>query len=91
LKGTGALDSSLLKLRKEYFLPAHHVVSISLDAADLCAAHATGKACFDAYFHNQSDIVIFDEGPKYEIRAAVPAFTPPHPSTADSSIFQQLP
>jgi hypothetical protein len=88
-KGTGALHGSLLKLSKEYFIPAHHVVSISLDNSDLCAAHVDGKQCFDTYFKDQSEIVLFVEGPKYEIRIAVPPFTPPRPTGA--SVPVQLP
>ena len=76
-KGTGALHGSLLKLDKEYFIPAHHVVSMTLENDDLCAAKVEPQSCFDSYFNDQGQIVIFDETRKYEIRIPIPAFTAP--------------
>jgi hypothetical protein len=76
-KATGVLHGSLLKLDKEYFLPAYHVVSITLDNDDLCAAKADPQTCFNSYFKDEAQIVIFDETRKYEIRIPIPAFTPP--------------
>lgn len=49
-KNTGALRGSLLKLDYDYFLPAHHVVSIRLANDDLCAGNRDPQDCFDAYF-----------------------------------------
>ena len=74
---TGALHGSLLKLDKEYFIPAGHVVSVVLENDDLCVAKEEPQTCFDAYFKDQSEIVIFDEATKYEIRVAIPTFTAP--------------
>jgi hypothetical protein len=76
-KATGVLHGSLLKLDKEYFLPAYHVVSIKLDNDELCAANADGKTCFNRYFKDEAQIVIFDETRKYEIRIPIPVFTTP--------------
>ena len=76
-KETRALHGSLLKLEKEYFIPAHHVVTISLSNSDLCAAKVEGQTCFERYFKDEAEIVIFDEGQKYEIHIPIPAFTSP--------------
>jgi hypothetical protein len=76
-KSTGALHGSQLKLDREYFLPAHHVVSVSLDNDNLCVAKLDPQNCFDAYFKKDSEIVIFDETSKYEIHIPIPTFTPP--------------
>jgi hypothetical protein len=78
-KGTGALRS-LLKFEKEYFLPGHHVVSVVLENDELCAAKVEAQTCFDSYFKDQSEIVVFDELHKYEIRIGIPALTPPKPT-----------
>ena len=76
-KGTGSLHDSLLKLDRQYFLPAHHVVSITLANDNLCVAKLDPQNCFDAYFGEDSEIVIFDEMLKYEIHISIPAFTRP--------------
>jgi len=76
-KGTGALHGSLLKLDKEYFLPAKHVVSIAFSNANLCAAQEDPQICFNSYFKDQAEIVIFDTTRKFEIRIPMPAFTAP--------------
>jgi hypothetical protein len=80
-KGTGALHGSLLKLDKDYFLPGHHVVSVVLQNDDLCAAKVEAQTCFDSYFKDQSEIVVFDELHKYEVHIGVPSLTPPRPSS----------
>jgi hypothetical protein len=46
-KDSGALHGSMLTLGKDYFIPARHTVSISLENDDLCAAKVEGKLCFD--------------------------------------------
>lgn len=74
---TGSLHGSLLKLDNEYFLPAYHIVSITLENNDLCAPTVDPQSCFDTYFKNQGEIVIFDDTRKYEIRIPMPAFTAP--------------
>jgi hypothetical protein len=74
-KGTGALHESALKLPKEYFIPAHHVVTISLDAAELCTADTKTQECFDSNFKDDGEIIIFDEVPKLEIHIPIPVFT----------------
>lgn len=77
VKGTRALHGSLLKLHNEYFIPAHHIVSISLENDDLCAAKVQPQSCFDTYFKDQGEIVIFEETHKYEIRIPMPDLTAP--------------
>jgi hypothetical protein len=72
-----ALHSSLLTLDGEYFIPAHHVVSIRISNDDLCAVKVEPQSCFDRYFKDQRDIVIFDQTRKYEIRVPIPTFTAP--------------
>ena len=76
-KGTEALHGSLLKLHKEYFVPAHHVVTIMLENDELCAAKVEPQTCFNNYFKDQSQIYIFDDIHKYEVRIPIPAFTAP--------------
>jgi len=78
-KGTEALHGSLLKLSSDYFLPAHHTGTITLDNDDLCAADVQPQSCFDRYFQDQSEIVIFDETHRYEIRIPIPTLTAPAP------------
>lgn len=75
---TGTLHGSLLKVGKDYFIPAHHVAAITLENHDLCAAHVEPRVCFDNYFGDQKAIVIFDEMHKFEIRIPMPKFSPPN-------------
>ena len=75
-KGTGALHESPLKLSKDYFLPAGHTVSVSIDDASLCTTDTKTDKCFETKFKDQADIVIFDESSKLEIHIPIPAFTP---------------
>jgi hypothetical protein len=70
---TGALHGSLLALDRDFFLPAHHVVSVILQNSDLCAAKVGGKFCFDNNFKDEGELVIFDDAPKYEIRIPITA------------------
>ena len=62
---------------KEYFVPAHHVVTITLENVELCAAKVEPQTCFNNYFKDQSQIYIFDDIHKYEARIPIPAFTAP--------------
>ena len=75
-RGSHSLHGSLLKLGAEYFLPAHHVTTISLDRVDLCAANPPPQECFDRYFKDDESIILFDEPHMYEILIAIPAFSP---------------
>ena len=76
-KGSQALTSSVLKLESDYFLPAHHVRSITLDDDSMCAAKVDPQSCFDRYFKDVSDIVLFDDSKKLEIHIPIPTFTSP--------------
>jgi hypothetical protein len=76
-KQTGALHGSLLKLDNDYFIPAHHVVTVSLANDDLCPAKTDGKECLDRYFQEAAEIILFDEAPKYEIHIPIPSYTAP--------------
>ena len=78
-KASHALHGSFLKLAREYFLPAKHVTTIRLDVDDLCAANEPPQSCFDRYFKEDDEIVIFDEAPKYEILISVHSLTLPKP------------
>jgi hypothetical protein len=83
-KASHALHGSFLKLGREYFLPSHHVTTISLDVEDLCAANDPPQSCFDGYYTDDEYIVLFDEGRKYEILIPVPPFTLPSSQTKDA-------
>ena len=74
-RGSHSLHGSFLKLGADYFLPARHVTTISLDSDDLCAANYPPQQCFDSYFKDDEDLVIFDESHKYEILIPVPTLT----------------
>lgn len=76
-KETGALHGSLLTLPHAYFLPAGQTATIHLDNDELCAAKVNTKQCFNNYFADQKDIVIFDSDGKYEIHATIPPFSDP--------------
>lgn len=76
-RGSHSLHDSFLKLRSDYFLPARHVTTISLDLSDRCAANYPPQECFDNYFKDDEDLVIFDESHKYEILIPVPTLTLP--------------
>lgn len=74
-KGTGALHGSLLKLSQDYFLPAHHTVSVTLENDGECSTTVKDEDCFNSYFKDESYIVLFDRNQKYEIRIPIPALT----------------
>jgi hypothetical protein len=76
-RGSHSLHSSLLRLREDYFLPARHVTTISLASADMCAANHPPQQCFETYFKDDEDLIIFDESHKYEILIPVPTLTLP--------------
>jgi hypothetical protein len=75
-KGTGALHGSFLKLPKDYFLPAHHTVTITLENDSECSPTVKVEECFNSYFKDESDIVLLDQSQKYEIRIPIPPLTP---------------
>src|ERR1041385_7238416 len=83
-RGSHSLHGSFLKLRGDYFLPARHVTTISLESADLCGANDPPQQCFDSYFQDDETLVIFDESHKYEILIPVPSLTLPHGQTTVS-------
>jgi hypothetical protein len=70
--GTGILDSSPLKLRESYFIPARHSVALTLENSDLCSPTSDPEQCFDAHFQGDAAIVIFDESRRLEIRIPMP-------------------
>ena len=74
-RGSRALHGSFLKLDRDYFLPARHVVSLSLESDQLCAAKYDPKKCFDSYFKDDDEIVIFDNSAKYELHIPIPSLT----------------
>jgi hypothetical protein len=76
-KSSHALHDSLLKLDRDYFIPARHTVTISLGRSDLCAAHFDPRGCFHAYFENDQEIVLFDNPNRFEVHIPMPALTVP--------------
>ncbi len=71
-RGTHTLHDSLLALKGDYFIPAGHSVLATLENSELCAAHEDPHQCFDAFFKNDDEIVLFDESRKYEIHISIP-------------------
>jgi hypothetical protein len=84
-RASHALHGSFLKLAREYFLPARHVTTISLEVDDQRAANDPPQSCFDRYFKEDEDIVIFDDAQKYEILIPVPPLTLPSSPTKTGS------
>lgn len=78
-KGTGALHGSFLKLSKDYFVPAHNTVTITIENDGECTPTVKVEDCFNSYFKDDSDIVLFDQNQKYEIRFPIPPLTPGDP------------
>jgi hypothetical protein len=86
-KRTGALHGSFLKPDKDYFIPAHHITSINLDnaAENLCGGDtAVETTCFNNYFADDAEIVVFDDAQKYEIHIPIPALTLPNNQNLDA-------
>ncbi len=73
-KNSGSLADSTLVLQKDYFLPAKHTVSINLENANECVATMKTDACFDSFFKDMGEIVIFDQPAKREIKLPIPPF-----------------
>jgi hypothetical protein len=74
-RGSHALHRSFLGLPRDYFIPARHVETITLDAARLCAVNYNSKSCFDSYFKDDEEIVEFDNLDRYELRIPVTGLT----------------
>lgn len=71
-KNTHALRGTLLQLPIEYFIPAHHTVSVSMGSTELCGAEYDTRKCFDNYFKDEEALVIFDEPTRFEIDVPMP-------------------
>jgi hypothetical protein len=74
-RASAALHESLLKLDRNYFIPAGHVVSILLSNSGLCSAEMDPTECYDSYLKDDSELVIFEPTRKYEIRIQIPSLT----------------
>lgn len=74
-KSSHALHGSFLRLDHDVFLPSRHVVSVFLDNSDLCAAKYEPQSCFNSYFQDFDNIVLFDSIQKIEIRIPIPKLT----------------
>jgi hypothetical protein len=74
-KGTRALHISFLKLSKDYFLPARHTVTITLENDSECTPTVNVEDCFNSCFKDDSAIVLFDQNQKYEIDIPIPPLT----------------
>ena len=70
-KGTHALHDSVLRPIKDYWIPAGHTVSITLDNLDLCAPDGDQQPCFDGYFKDDDEILLMDRSGKYEIHIPI--------------------
>lgn len=73
-RGTHALKETILKLDRDYLIPAQHTVAVSLDSSGLCAANYDPRKCFHDYFGNAEALVILNEGNRYEITIPMPTF-----------------
>jgi hypothetical protein len=71
-RGTHTLHDSLLTLEGDYFIPAGHTISVTLKNSEFCAAHEDAHQCFDSFFKNDDEIVLFDQAKKFEIHIAIP-------------------
>jgi hypothetical protein len=76
-----ALHGSFLKLNRDYFIPAKHIETISLDADQLCAADTEPQKCFDSYFRDDEEIIVFDNQNRYELRISMPSLSLPPDGT----------
>ena len=72
-----ALHGSFLKFDDDYFIPARHVVTITISADNLCTADFEPQGCYDQTFKGDSEIIVFDNSEKYELRIPIPALTLP--------------
>lgn len=72
-----ALHGSFLKLNRDYFIPAKHIETLSLDADQLCSTDTEPQKCFDSYFKDDEEIVVFDNQNRYELRISMPSLTVP--------------
>ena len=73
-KSSGSLADSSLLVQKEYFILAKHTVAVTLQNANECVKTMKTDESFDAIFRDVSEIVIFDQSAKKEIRFAVPSY-----------------
>jgi len=71
-RGTHTLHSSLLWLAGDYFIPAGHAVSATLENSGFCQANEDPRQCFDDHFKADDEIVLFDQSQKYEIHISIP-------------------
>lgn len=76
-KSSHALHGSFLKLDHDYFIPAHHTMTVSLGNSNLCAPNFDPSGCFHAYFEEDQAIVLFDQQNRHEIHIEMPALTIP--------------
>jgi hypothetical protein len=84
-RGTHTLHSSLLWLAGDYFIPAGHSVSATLENSGFCQANEGPQQCFDDHFKADDEIVIFDQSPKYEIHISIPPIRIPKNLTKDQT------
>jgi hypothetical protein len=84
-RGTHTLHSSLLWLAGDYFIPAGHSVSATLENSGFCRANEDPQQCFDDHFKGDDEIVLFDQSPKYEIHISVPPIRIPKNSTKNQT------
>jgi len=71
-RGSNAIHGTFLKLNRSYFIPAKQVETITLDSDQLCAANYDPQSCFDSYFKDDQEIVLFENMNRNEVRIPVP-------------------
>jgi hypothetical protein len=76
-KSSHALHDSFLKLDRDYFIPAHHAITISLGSSNLCAPNFDPRGCFHGHFEDDQAIVLFDHQNRHELHIPMPALTVP--------------
>ena len=65
--GTRILRNSKLMLDRDYFLPAGHIVSVTMSADLSCPGSVTPEICIESYLHSVDEIVLFDRGDRDEV------------------------
>jgi hypothetical protein len=71
-RGSNAIHGTFLKLNRSYFIPAKAVETITLESDQLCAANFDPQSCFDSYFKNDQEIVLFENLNRNEVRIPIP-------------------
>lgn len=71
-RGSNAIHGTFLKLKRSYFIPAKQVETITLESDQLCAANFDPQTCFDGYFKDDQEIVLFENLNRNEVQIPIP-------------------